>query len=76
MALGWLTHLAGKRAVAWSGGSEPVSGIDPGVVAVMAEVGIDISGVFSQPWTDEFVLAADIVVTMGCDDACNFVTHS
>ena len=70
MALGWLTHLAGNRAVGWSGGSEPVSGIDPGVVAVMAEVGIDISGVFSKPWTDEFVLAADIVVTMGCDDAC------
>jgi arsenate reductase (thioredoxin) len=69
MALGWLTHLAGNRVVAWSGGSEPVSGIDPGVVAVMAEVGIDISSVFSRPWTDEFVLAADVVVTMG-GDAC------
>jgi arsenate reductase (thioredoxin) len=70
MALGWLTHLAGNRAVAWSGGSESVSGIEPGVVAVMAEAGIDVSGVFSRPWTDEFVLAADVVVTMGCGEAC------
>ena len=70
MAVGWLTHLAGNQAVAWSGGSEPVAGIDPGVNAVMAEVGIDTSGMFSKPWTDEFVLAADIVVTMGSGDAC------
>jgi protein-tyrosine-phosphatase len=70
MAVGWLTHLAGNRAVAWSGASDPVPGIDPGVVAVMAEVGIDISGQFCKPWTDEFVLPADVVVTMGCGDAC------
>jgi arsenate reductase len=36
----------------------------------MAEVGIDISHEFSKPWTDEFVLAADVVITMGCGDAC------
>jgi arsenate reductase (thioredoxin) len=70
MALGWFTHLAGDRAIAWSGGSEPVSGINPGVVAAMSEVGIDISHEFSKPWTDEFVLAADVVITMGCGDAC------
>jgi protein-tyrosine-phosphatase len=70
MALGWFTRLAGDRAIAWSGGSEPVSGINPGVVAAMAEVGIDISHEFSKPWTDEFVVAADVVITMGCGDAC------
>jgi arsenate reductase (thioredoxin) len=70
MALGWFTHLAGDRAAAWSGGSEPVAGINPGVLAAMAEVGIDISYEFSKPWTDEFVLAADVVITMGCGDAC------
>ena len=70
MALGWFNHLAGGRAIAWSGGSEPVAGLDPGVIAAMAEVGIDISREFSKPWTDEFVLAADVVITMGCGDAC------
>jgi arsenate reductase (thioredoxin) len=70
MALGWFNHLAGDRAIAWSGGSAPVSGINPGVLAAMAEVGIDISHEFSKPWTDEFVLAADVVITMGCGDAC------
>ena len=70
MALGWFTHLAGERAVAWSGGSEPVGRLDPAVVEAMAEAGIDISREFSKPWTDEFVLAADVVITMGCGDAC------
>jgi arsenate reductase (thioredoxin) len=70
MALGWFTHLAGDRAVAWSGGSEPVSAINPSAVAAMAEVDIDISHEFPKPFTDEFVLAADVVVTMGCGDAC------
>jgi len=69
MALGWLTHLAGNHATAWSGGSEPVAGIDPKVVAVMAEAGIDISGVSSKPWTDELVPAADVVITLGGGDA-------
>jgi len=70
MALGWFTHLGGDRAIAWSGGSEPVPAINPGVVAAMAEVGIDVSHEFSKPFTDEFVLAADVVITMGCGDAC------
>jgi protein-tyrosine-phosphatase len=70
MALGWFTRLAGNRAIAWSGGSAPASGLDPGVVAAMAEAGIDITREFAKPWTDEFVLAADIVITMGCGDAC------
>jgi len=72
MALGWFRHLAGNRAVAWSGGSEPAEQINPSAVAVMAEVGIDITQEFPKPWTDEIVRAADIVVTMGCGDACPF----
>ena len=70
MALGWFNHLAGGRAVAWSGGSEPGTEINPSAVAAMAEVGIDITGEFPKPWTDEIVRAADVVVTMGCGDAC------
>ena len=72
MALGWFNHLAGDRAVAWSGGSEPASEINPAAVAAMAEVGIDITGEYPKPWTDEIVRAADVVVTMGCGDACPF----
>jgi protein-tyrosine-phosphatase len=70
MALGWLEQLAHGRAVAWSGGSDPTSAMNPAAVQAMAEVGIDISGEFPKPWTDEIVKSADVVVTMGCADAC------
>jgi arsenate reductase len=70
MALGWFEHFAAGKAVAWSGGAEPESEVNPAVVAAMAEVGIDISREFPKPWTDEIVRAADVVVTMGCGDAC------
>jgi len=70
MALGWFNHLAGDRAIAWSGGSEPGTEINPSAVAAMAEVGIDIRQEFPKPWTDEIVRAADVVITMGCGDAC------
>jgi protein-tyrosine-phosphatase len=70
MALGFFQHLAGDRAVAWSGGSEPASMINPSATAAMRERGIDISGEYPKPWTDEVVRAADVVVTMGCGDAC------
>ena len=70
IALGWFNHLAGDRAVAWSGGSEPGTEINPAAVASMAEVGIDITGEFPKPWTEEIVQAADVVITMGCGDAC------
>jgi arsenate reductase (thioredoxin) len=72
MALGWFNHLARGRAVAWSGGSEPGSAVNQAAVAAMAEVGIDIAVEFPKPWTDEIVRAADVVVTMGCGDACPF----
>jgi protein-tyrosine-phosphatase len=70
MALGYFNHLAGDQGVAWSGGSEPGTEINPAAVAAMAEVGIDITREFPKPWTDEIVQAADVVVTMGCGDAC------
>ena len=70
MALGYFTHYAGDRAVAWSGGSEPGNEINPAAIAAMAEVGIDITGEYPKPWTDEIVAAADVVITMGCGDAC------
>ena len=70
MALGFFTHLAGDRAVAWSGGSEPGTEINQSAVEAMAEVGIDITGEFPKPWTDEIVQAADVIITMGCGDVC------
>ena len=70
IALGYFRELAAGQAIAWSGGSEPGDQINPAAVAAMAEVGIDISGEFPKPWTDEVVRAADVVVTMGCGDAC------
>lgn len=70
MAAGWLRRLAGNRIDVFSGGSEPADGVNGGAVEAMAEVGIDISGELPQPWADEIVRAADVVVTMGCGDAC------
>jgi len=70
MALGFFVHLAGENGRAWSGGSEPGNEINPSAIAAMAEVGIDITGEFPKPWTDEIVQAADVVITMGCGDAC------
>jgi len=72
MALGWFNTLARGRALAWSGGSEPGDQVNPAAIAAMAEVGIDISREFPKLWTDEVVRAADVVVTMGCGDACPF----
>lgn len=70
MAMGFFQHYAGDQAVGWSGGSEPGSQVNPAAIAAMAEVGIDITAEFPKPWTDEIVRAADVVITMGCGDAC------
>jgi protein-tyrosine-phosphatase len=70
MALGFFQRLAGDRAVAWSGGSEPGQELNPAAIEAMAERGIDITGEFPKPWTDEIVRAADVIITMGCGDAC------
>jgi len=70
MAAGWLQHLAGTSAEVFSGGSDPASEVNPAAVASMAEVGIDIASQFPKPWTDDVLRAADVIVTMGCGDAC------
>lgn len=70
MALGFFRHLAGDAAIGWSGGSEPGTEVNPAAVQAMAERGIDISQEFPKPWTDEVVRAADVVISMGCGDAC------
>lgn len=70
MALGFMKQLAGDRAIGWSGGSEPGTSLNEHSVAAMREVDIDISGEFPKPWTEEILKAADVVVTMGCGDAC------
>ena len=72
MALGFFNHHAGDRAVAWSGGSEPGDQVSGAAVAAMAERGIDIAQEYPKPWTDEIVQAADVVITMGCGDACPY----
>ncbi|MDI3313691.1 MAG: arsenate reductase ArsC [Mycobacterium sp.] len=69
MAMAFFNHLTGGEAVAWSGGSQPQREVNPAVVAVMAERGIDISGEYPKPWTDEIVEAADLIASMGCADA-------
>ena len=70
MAMGFLQNLAGDRVIAWSGGSEPGREVNTVAVQAMAERGIDISSEYPKPWTNEVVRAADVVITMGCGDAC------
>jgi arsenate reductase len=73
MAMGWFNHLAGDRAIALSGGSEPADAVNPAAVLAMQEVGIDIANAVPKRWTDETFGMADVVVTMGCGDTCPFV---
>lgn len=70
MAAGLMRHLSDGTVDVYSGGSEPADALNRVVVAAMAERGIDISEEAPQPWSDEVVRAADVVVTMGCGDAC------
>ncbi|MBS2552861.1 arsenate reductase ArsC [Catenulispora sp. NL8] len=70
MAAGFLTHLSGDRVTVRSAGSAPAGSVNPAVVAAMAEVGIDLSAETPKVLTDEAALAADVIVTMGCGDAC------
>ena len=70
MAAGWAVHLGGDAVEVFSGGSDPASEVNPAAVEAMAELGIDISSQFPKPWTDEVVQAADVIITMGCGDAC------
>jgi len=70
MAAGWLRHLAGERVDVYSAGSAPAETINPVAVEAMTEVGIDIAGATPQRWTNELVETVDVVVSMGCGDAC------
>ncbi|TNC29745.1 arsenate reductase ArsC [Amycolatopsis alkalitolerans] len=70
MAAALLDHHAQGRVVVRSAGSAPVDSINPAVVEVMKELGLDLSKEFPKPLTTEAVEAADVVITMGCGDAC------
>ena len=70
MAAGWLRHLTGDQIPVYSAGSTPGAEVNPVVVEAMAEVGIDISDAEPQHWADEMIGEVDVVVTMGCGDAC------
>jgi arsenate reductase len=72
MAAGYLQHLAGDRIEVMSSGSAPKDTINPVAVEVMLEEGIDIRGRQPKILTDEQVQASDVVITMGCGDACKF----
>ncbi|HET7513511.1 MAG TPA: arsenate reductase ArsC [Gaiella sp.] len=70
MAAGLVQLRSKGRVHVRSAGSAPGDRIDPAVIEAMAEVGVDMSAAFPKPLTDEVVRAADVVVTMGCGDAC------
>ncbi|MEV0824822.1 arsenate reductase ArsC [Nonomuraea rubra] len=70
MAAGWLTHLAGDRVEVRSAGSAPAEQVNPVAVEAMREVGIDITAAQPKVLTVDAVEASDVVVTMGCGDAC------
>jgi arsenate reductase (thioredoxin) len=70
MAAALLDHHARGRVQVRSAGSDPADSLNPAVVAAMAEVGIDLSRELPKPLTDASVKAADVVITMGCGDAC------
>ena len=70
MAAGWLRHLAGDSVEVRSAGSEPGDQINPTAVEAMREVGVDITGAVPQLLATETVKDSDVVITMGCGDAC------
>jgi len=70
MAAAYLTHLAGNRVEVRSAGSAPADTVNPAVVTAMAEDGIDISAESPKVLTVDAVKASDVVITMGCGDAC------
>ncbi|MEV0611736.1 arsenate reductase ArsC [Nonomuraea sp. NPDC050404] len=73
MAAAFLTHLAGDRIRVRSAGSAPADQVNPAVVTAMAEAGIDLTGEIPKVLTADAVAASDVVITMGCGDACPVV---
>lgn len=72
MAAGYMRHLSDGRVEVFSAGSAPKDSINPQAVVVMAEEGIDIAGQQPKVLTNDAVIASDVVITMGCGDACPF----
>ncbi|MFJ8212051.1 arsenate reductase ArsC [Streptomyces sp. NPDC096033] len=72
MAAAFLTHLGGNQVQVRSAGSAPASAVNAAVVEAMAEAGIDISAETPKVLTTEAVQASDVVITMGCGDACPY----
>jgi protein-tyrosine-phosphatase len=72
MAAAYLQHLAGDRVEVRSGGTEPADQVNPVAVAVMREEGIDLVGARPKLLTSDAVQVSDVVVTMGCGDACPY----
>jgi protein-tyrosine-phosphatase len=70
MAAALLDHAAAGRVRVTSAGSQPADQLNPAVVQAMAEIGLDLSREYPKPLTADNVQAADIVITMGCGDAC------
>jgi arsenate reductase len=70
MAAGFLRNLAGEAVEVRSAGSDPADQVNPAAVQAMAEVGVDISGQTPTLLSYEAVESADVVITMGCGDAC------
>jgi arsenate reductase (thioredoxin) len=70
MAAALLDHHAAGRVHVRSAGSTPADEINPAVVTVMNEIGVDLTHKFPKPLTDDAIHAADVVITMGCGDAC------
>ncbi|MEU4788297.1 arsenate reductase ArsC [Micromonospora tulbaghiae] len=70
MAAAWLRHLAGDAVDVRSAGSEPADRINPAAVEAMREVGIDLTGQTPARLTWDTAQASDVIVTMGCGDAC------
>jgi arsenate reductase len=72
MAAGFLQHMAGDRVEVLSAGSAPASSVNPAAVEAMAEVGISLEAATPKILTDAAVQDSDVVITMGCGDACPF----
>jgi arsenate reductase (thioredoxin) len=70
MAAAILRHLAGDRVHVRTAGSAPADGVSSAIVTALDEIGVSIGGEYPKPLTDEVVRAADVVITMGCGDAC------
>lgn len=70
MAQAWVSHLAGDAVEVRSAGSAPGDAVNPAAVEAMAEVGIDMSAAQPKVLTTESVQSSDVVITMGCGDAC------